>query len=258
MGALSTSKVTKTEIQRFWAGRVPLVEPSTNPEDLGRDYFLRIDRTYLRYNPFLEEIRRNLAKRGKTVLEIGCGAGADSRAFAKLGLRVISLDLNHRSCEITKQGFEVFGISADVVQADAENLPFRENSVDLAYSFGVLHHTPNTQEAVQELHRVVKYSAFVMLYNRNLSYYAKRIRHIGRSQQEIFNMYDYTVLSKLYTKAEVRAMFSSFHGIKIKSRMFWGGKDSRFLYFLLIVMHVTGIERIYGSFNLIWLDKISH
>jgi ubiquinone/menaquinone biosynthesis C-methylase UbiE len=143
----------------------------------------------------------------------------------------------------------------DIVQADAEDLPFRNDCTDLAYSFGVLHHTPNTEKAVREIHRIVRNAAFVMLYNVNLSYYALRLRHPTLPRQTLFNMYDGTNLSKLYSKSEVKNLFRSFSSITVKSRMFWAGRSSKFVYCLLLFMHYSGLERVYGSFNLIFAEK---
>jgi SAM-dependent methyltransferase len=52
--------------------------------------------------------------------------------------------------------------------ADAEHLPFESDSFDLGYSFGVLHHTPDTAAALAELVRTVKPGGEikVMLYGR--------------------------------------------------------------------------------------------
>ena len=56
--------------------------------------------------------------------------------------------------------------------ADAEQLPFPSDSFDLGYSFGVLHHSPNTEKAIAELVRVVRPGGEIkiMLYNRHSVY----------------------------------------------------------------------------------------
>ena len=105
---------------------------------------------------------------GRRVLEIGCGAGADLMRFAQAGARVTGVDLSPVSLDLGRRRFEIFGLSADLRVADAEHLPFPDASFDLVYSWGVLHHTPQTARAVAEVARVLDPggSARVMLYHR--------------------------------------------------------------------------------------------
>lgn len=248
--------VEKLGVQKFWEERVPFFEGKSNIADLNRDYFDKVDSAHILYSPFLRLIRQKLSDKGRTIVEVGCGGGMDSRAFARLGLNVVSLDLNRHSCEVTKTGYKLFGLDGDVIQGDAENLPFRDTSLDLAYSYGVLHHTPDTKRAIQEVSRIVKTSAFVMLYNRNLSYYAKRLLHPFMSAEKVSNLYDLTILTKMFTKSQIRQMCLGFRKVKIKSRMFWAaGVNSKKYRLILLVLHYTCLERIYGSFNLAWLEK---
>src|SRR5207245_9250204 len=59
-----------------------------------------------------------------------------------------------------------------VLSADAVNLPFDSNSFDLGFSFGVLHHSPDTIRALDELVRVIRPGGElkIMLYNRRSIY----------------------------------------------------------------------------------------
>jgi len=62
----------------------------------------------------------------------------------------------------------VFGLKSKLLVADAENLPFPDNYFDLVYSWGIIHHTPNTHVAAKEILRVLKPggSFKVMIYHR--------------------------------------------------------------------------------------------
>jgi SAM-dependent methyltransferase len=79
------------------------------------------------------------------------------------------VDLNPVAVEQTRRRFEVFNLQGDIRDADAESLPFKDETFAFAYSWGVLHHTPGTKAAVAELFRVLKPGGRVgvMLYNRN-------------------------------------------------------------------------------------------
>jgi SAM-dependent methyltransferase len=70
----------------------------------------------------------------------------------------------------------LLGLSGTFLQANAEQLGFPDQCFDLVYSHGVLHHTPNTRTAIDEVYRVLKPGgrAIVMLYHRHsFNYYAR-------------------------------------------------------------------------------------
>ena len=119
---------------------------------------------------------------GLRVLEIGCGLGTDGAQFAKAGADYTGVDLTEAAVELARKNFELFNLPGTLRAADAENLDFDDNSFDLVYSHGVLHHTPDTARAVREIHRVLRPAgrAIVMLYHRNSYNYRVNIRVLRR------------------------------------------------------------------------------
>lgn len=103
------------------------------------------------------------------VLEIGCGLGTDGAQFAKAGANYTGVDLTEAAVNLARRRFEIFNLRGSFRVADAERLDFPDNAFDLVYSHGVLHHTPDTQAAVCEIHRVLRPGgrAVVMLYHRD-------------------------------------------------------------------------------------------
>jgi ubiquinone/menaquinone biosynthesis C-methylase UbiE len=103
------------------------------------------------------------------VLEVGCGLGTDAEQFARHGAIYTGIDLTETSVEMCRRRFAVQGLPGTFEVADAEQLPFPDDSFDMAYSHGVIHHTPDTEKAVREILRVLRPggSAIVMLYHRN-------------------------------------------------------------------------------------------
>jgi len=81
-----------------------------------------------------------------------------------------------------RRRFTLENLKADLRVADAEALPFENDMFDLAYSHGVLHHTPDIQHAIGELHRVLRPegTAMVMLYHLSSYNYAVNIMTIRR------------------------------------------------------------------------------
>lgn len=164
---------------------------------------------------------------GKRLLEIGIGTGTDLLQFARGGAIVTGIDITPRSIEISRRRFQVYGLSGEFALGDAENLSFPSASYDVVYSFGVLHHTPDTTRAVGEIHRVLKPGgkAIVMLYHRRSLYYwgslimkhgilraellHKNVADIMSSHVE-FSATEGRPLVKAYTQPEIRHMFRIF------------------------------------------------
>jgi len=120
---------------------------------------------------------------GLKVLEIGCGLGTDGAQFAEAGADYTGVDLTEAAVELARRRFELFGLEGEFQTADAENLAFPDESFDLIYSHGVLHHTPETAKAIQEIHRVLRPRgrAVVMLYHRDSYNYRVNISLLRRA-----------------------------------------------------------------------------
>ena len=117
------------------------------------------------------------------VLEVGCGLGTDGAQFAKAGAKYTGIDLTDAAVDLAKRRFELFNLPGTFRVADAERLLFANNSFDVVYSHGVLHHTPDTAAAVREIHRVLRPGgkAVVMLYHRDSYNYRVNISMLRRA-----------------------------------------------------------------------------
>jgi len=127
------------------------------------------------------------AARGLKILEIGCGLGTDGAQFAKAGADYTGVDLTDAAVELARRRFELFDLPGKFQTADAEKLDFDDESFDLVYSHGVLHHTPDTAKAVREIHRVLRPGgrAIVMLYHRNSYNYRVNISLLRRAGAQL-------------------------------------------------------------------------
>ena len=106
--------------------------------------------------------------RGRSVLEVGCGAGVDLARFAKGGARVTGVDLAGPAIELARANFAQQGLDGTFEVADGEQLPFTDNSFDLVYAHGVVQYTASPQKLVDECRRVLKPGgeAIFQVYNR--------------------------------------------------------------------------------------------
>jgi SAM-dependent methyltransferase len=125
--------------------------------------------------------------RGLKVLEIGCGLGTDGAQFAEAGADYTGVDLTEAAVEFARKRFELFDLPGNFQTADAENLDFAADSFDLVYSHGVLHHTPETAQAIREVHRVLRPGgrAVVMLYHRGSYNYRVNISVLRRAGAQL-------------------------------------------------------------------------
>jgi ubiquinone/menaquinone biosynthesis C-methylase UbiE len=115
--------------------------------------------------------------RGKKVLEVGCGSGIDAVEFARHGAMVTATDMTDNAVMLTSELAREAGWPVRVVQASALSLPFHDESFDCVYSYGVLHHVPEVEDALGEIRRLLGSGGTVlaMLYNRNSLLYAYSI-----------------------------------------------------------------------------------
>lgn len=105
---------------------------------------------------------------GMDLLEVGCGSGIAVQLFAEAGANVTAVDLTSWAVGTTRARLEAFGLEGEVREADGENLPFPDMSFDLVFSWGVIHHTSDTERALAELVRVCRPGGtlVLMLYHR--------------------------------------------------------------------------------------------
>jgi len=115
--------------------------------------------------------------KGKRVLEIGTGNGADAVMFAMNGADYTGVDLTDTALEATQKHFEVLGLLGTFRRENAEHLGFPDESFEIVYSHGVLHHTPDPRRAIDEVWRVLKPGgkAIIMLYHKRSFNYFVRI-----------------------------------------------------------------------------------
>lgn len=162
----------------------------------------------------------------RDVLEIGVGLGADHQCFAAAGARLTGVDLTDRAVAHTRQRLAALGLRSRLQTADAEELPFVDASFDVVYSWGVLHHSPNTAKAVDEVWRVLRPggTARVMIYHKHsmVGYmlwfrYALLAGRPGRSLADIYAHYLESPGTKAYTVDQANALFGRFRQVEIET-----------------------------------------
>jgi 2-polyprenyl-3-methyl-5-hydroxy-6-metoxy-1,4-benzoquinol methylase len=154
-----------------------------------RSYFESLLEGRQRYAPWMAEALDYDGARDKQVLDVGCGQGIDLARFAAAGARVTGVDLTPRHVELARAHLAVMGLEGEVVEGDAEALPFCDQSFDRITSNGVLHHTPDLDSALAEIWRLLRPGGELRLivYNkRSLYYWITQVLGHGLIQGRLF------------------------------------------------------------------------
>lgn len=100
---------------------------------------------------------------GKEILEVGSGRGIDSLRMTQRGANVYCIDLAQQALQITRSISGDTLLDAHLVQADAEHLPFRDESFDLVFSQGLIEHLGGNRGILQEQSRVTRRGGYVLV-----------------------------------------------------------------------------------------------
>lgn len=185
----------------------------------------QMDQRY-RLEPFILDFAKFEKYKGKKVLEVGVGLGADHQKFAEGGADLYGIDLTPRAVEHSRNRLKLFGLTSHLSAGDAENMPFTDNDFDLVYSWGVIHHSPNTPKCVYEIHRVLKKDGEcrVMIYHkRSMVGYMLWIRYAlfrfkpWLTLNAIYSSYLESPGTKAYTIKEAKELFKDFRDIRIET-----------------------------------------
>ena len=208
---------TKEAVREFW-----------NAEPCGARYleqerdFEAHRRARYELEPFIFDFAQFQSARGLRVLEVGVGMGADYLEWLKAGAQAAGVDLSAASIEKARRRCEIAGLKPDLQVADAEQLPFPDSSFDVVYSYGVMHHSPGTQECVRQARRVLKPGgqARIMVYHHpsitGLMLWLRYGVLRGKSlRQSVFDHLE-SPGTKSYTKAEARALMNGFEDVKMQ------------------------------------------
>lgn len=163
---------------------------------------------------------------GLNVLEIGVGLGADHVCFASAGAKLHGVDITERAIAHARNRLSAYGLHSELSVGDAENLSFKDDFFDVVYSWGVIHHTPETQNAVAEIYRVLRVGgkARIMIYSKwsmvGLMLWLRYAFIVGRpwkSLRSVYSQYLESPGTKAYSIDEAKILFKMFKNVSIKT-----------------------------------------
>lgn len=192
----------KDEVKLFW-NRYPCAKNLIGHPEGTAEFFQMHDDLIDRLTPYHNEVYRYQAAQGKRVLEVGCGMGTHAWRFAQYAGEFYAVDLSQASVNLARKRFALRQLPYErLLVSDAENLPFPNNYFDYVISNGVIHHSPNTEKAVEEIYRVLKSegTAIVMLYHKNSIFYRLDLMCIGRIKYALLKIMPQRLLGPLLRK----------------------------------------------------------
>jgi SAM-dependent methyltransferase len=157
----------------FWRQYQPGMR-STEADAGTPEFFAGVEASRYRQESHIAELVDFESWASADILEVGCGIGTDGVRFARNGANYTGIDFSEVALDLARRQFELKGLPGQFTQVSLPNLPFADDSFDLVYSFGVLHHILETDAAVAEIYRVLRPGGhvLVMLYNRHsVNYY---------------------------------------------------------------------------------------
>lgn len=158
----------KFEVKNYWNDST-CGTSDIKQKKFTKEYFDEIENIRYSKEPEILEFADFKSGKNKKVLEVGLGAGTDFINWIRNGAQASGIDLTPESISHVKHRLELEGLKADgLYVGDCEELPFENEVFDIVYSWGVIHHTPNTIKALDEIIRVLKPggTAKIMVYNR--------------------------------------------------------------------------------------------
>jgi SAM-dependent methyltransferase len=233
----------KEDVKDFWNA-----EPCGTRYLEGKEDFDAHARARYAMEPHIADFAQFKNASGLKVLEIGTGMGADYLEWLKAGAQVTGVDLSPASIEKARRRCEMAGYQPDLRVADAEQLPFPDGSFDIVYSYGVMHHSPNTPQCAREAWRVLKPGgqARIMIYHHPsitgamlwLRYGLLR----GKSlRQSVFDHLE-SPGTKSYTQGEALALLGGFRNVEMQVAFSPGD----------LLMHPPSARFQSGSYRLVW------
>ncbi|MSR29189.1 MAG: SAM-dependent methyltransferase [Phycisphaerales bacterium] len=181
--------------------------------------------------PYIDDLARFGEAKGQMVLEIGVGLGADHQRFAEAGAALYGIDLTQLAVDHTMRRLEAFNLHSNLSRGDAENLSFPDGTFDIVYSWGVLHHSPNTRQAFDEVLRVLKPGgrAAIMIYSKwslvGLMLWGRYALLRGRpftKMATIYSRYLESPGTKAFTRHEAERLTRRFSSVRIWTVMSHG------------------------------------
>jgi ubiquinone/menaquinone biosynthesis C-methylase UbiE len=203
------------EVYRYWQAESCGTEHASSATGT-QAYYDEIEAARYGLEPFIPGFAEFERWRGRRVLEIGIGAATDFVNFARAGARITGMDLTPAAIEHAERRLRLEGLEGELAVGTGERLPYADQSFDLVYSWGVIHHAEQPAKVVREARRVLAPGGEVraMLYGRHSwvafalwARHAFLAGHPSRSLSAVVATHMESPGTRVYTPGELEMLF---------------------------------------------------
>ena len=193
------------KIQEYWDAQPCNSKHSSQPIGT-EEYFQEVSAKRYKAEPHILDFAGFHHWRGKRVLELGTGIGSDAEQFARHGADYVGIDISKKSLDICQQRFDVLGLEGKFINRSATDDLTDLGKFDLVYSYGVIHHYPNINKAIENVHQVlVDDGEFrFMVYAKNSWKYAMIRKGLDQFEAQAHCPY-----AEAFTHDEIEQLFDS-------------------------------------------------
>ncbi len=165
------------------------------------------------------------------ILDFGCGTGDFIEKLAKFKpKKIIGIDISEISIEKAKERTKNINIDVDLYVDNCEKTKFEDNSFDIVYGTGILHHL-EFNKCLDEIHRILKLNGCLVFVeplgtNPFINLYRKLTPN-SRSKDEHPLIYkDFEYIDKKFTSINIKyygfltLIFFPFYTLPNQSKIF--------------------------------------
>lgn len=232
---------TIRDVEQFWDNN-PLWTGESNFE-VGSEAFFKEHRKIVIDDCFAGKLDERVIpkiSRRHNVLDLGCGIGMWVVEIGQYCDKITGVDLTDSALTLAKKRVSFYNLNNyEISKQNAESLTFKDEGFSHVNCLGVIHHTPDTQACVREIHRVLETNgtATIAVYYKNiilrnwkifrgisklLGKAGAKLKGRGRSSiylqkdiDEIVRLYDgkENPIGKAYDKKEFKALLEPYFTI---------------------------------------------
>jgi len=206
---------------------------------------------------------------GKKVLDVSCGSGYGSYYLLERGSReVTGVDITSEAIQYAQKRYQAKKLT--FIKADAENLPFPDQSFDIVVSFETIEHLHRQKKFLQEVKRILNISGVFIIstpnayaYPKGNKYHIKELKPkqlrklIGKYFKNFKLFYQDSIISNFILDSNTAKKNIDFQEIKIKNVKLFDLEEKKHMYLIGIASN-SSLPETQGNIVLGYLRELEN